>query len=116
MKKDLYFTITATSLFHGHKPYKIGKIVKLVKEPDNSYDEEAIKVVMRYVGPAGYVANSTNTVAKGTMSGGRLYDRILDEDYATIKFITKDSIIAKILTNEEIEEEKNNPESDIHQI
>ena len=36
--------------------------VKLVKEPDNEYDKEAIKVEMPGIGHIGYVANSPYTV------------------------------------------------------
>lgn len=50
------------------------------------------------------LANSVKTVIKGTMSGGRVYDKILDNDYVQVKFISHDSVIAKILTSEEIEE------------
>ena len=50
------------------------------------------------------------------MSGGRLYDKILDTDFAEVKFISNDSIIAKILTDDEIEELKKDPENDINFI
>ncbi|MBR0472599.1 MAG: hypothetical protein IJI98_07905 [Methanosphaera sp.] len=115
-EKELYFTINAVNMFHGIKPYKIGSIIKLVKEPENDYDMEAIRIELRYAGKSGYVANSVKTVAKGTYSAGRLYDKILDEDYAKVIFIIQDTIIAKILTKEELTKEKNNPDSDINYI
>ena len=98
------------------KPFKINSLLKLVKDPNNHYDLEAIGVHMRYAGQVAYVANSTRTVIKGTMSGGRLYDKILDTDFAQVKFISNDSIIAKILTDDEIEELKKDPENDINFI
>ena len=115
-EKELYFTINAVNMFHGIKPFKIGSIIKLVKEPENDYDMEAIRIELRYAGKSGYVANSVKTVAKGTYSAGRLYDKILDEDYAKVIFIIQDTIIAKILTKEELTKEKNNPDSDINYI
>ncbi|WP_323735953.1 HIRAN domain-containing protein [Methanosphaera sp. ISO3-F5] len=115
-EKELYFTINAVNMFHGIKPYKIGSIIKLVKEPENDYDMEAIRIELRYAGKSGYVANSVKTVAKGTYSAGRLYDKILDEDYGKVIFIIQDTIIAKILTKEELTKEKNNPDSDINFI
>ena len=51
-------------------------IVKLKKEPDNEYDNEAIKVKMKGLGKIGYVANSPRTVIGDCMSAGRLYDKI----------------------------------------
>lgn len=115
-EKDLYFTVNGVNIFNGIKPFKIGSLIKLVKEPENSYDAEAIRVELRYAGPSGYVANSVKTVAKGTYSAGRLYDKILDEDYGRVIFILGDSMIAKILTKAEIDKEKSNQGSDINFI
>ena len=115
-EKDLFFTINCVNMFNGIKPFKIGSIVKLVKEPENDYDLEAIRVELRYAGKSGYVANSVNTVAKGTYSGGRLYDKILDEDFGVVQFIINENIIAKILSKNELEKEKSNPNSDINFI
>ena len=110
----MYITITAFQNMHGSKPLKLNGIVKLVKEPDNKYDTEAIACEMRYFGKIGYVANSTNTVVKGCMSGGRVYDKINDEYFAKIKFIADSMAIAKVLTSDEYSEELKDPESDIH--
>lgn len=112
--KDLYFSVTAVNMFNGIKPFKIGSIIKLVKEPENNYDAEAIRIELRYAGPSGYVANSVKTVAKGTYSGGRLYDKILDVDYAKVTFIVGETIIAKTLSEEELKKEKNDANSDIN--
>ena len=98
---DIYITLVGFNQFHGTKPFKINSLLKLVKDPNNQYDLEAIGVHMRYAGQVAYVANSTRTVVKGTMSG---------------KFISNDSIIAKILTDDEIEELKKDPENDINFI
>lgn len=67
-------------------------------------------------GQVAYVSNSTNTVIRGTMSAGRIYDKILDEDYAQIKFYNRDIGIAKILTPDEIDELKKDPENDLNFI
>ena len=115
IEKNLFITVLKFG-GHGQKPFKIDSILKLTKEPDNHYDEEAIACEMRYFGHVGYVANSTQTVAKGTMSAGRIYDKIEDEYFAQVKFITKDCIIAKILNTEEYVQEMENPESDVHYL
>ncbi|MBQ2654005.1 MAG: hypothetical protein IJF83_10640 [Methanobrevibacter sp.] len=112
----MYITITAFQKLHGTQPLKIDGIVKLIKEPDNKYDTEAIACEMRYYGKIGYVANSTNTVVKGSMSAGRLYDKINDEYFAKIKFITNQIAIAKVMTSDEYIEEVENPESDVHYL
>ncbi len=71
---------------------------------------------MRYFGKIGYVANSTNTVVKGCMSSGRVFDKITDEYFAKIKFIHNNISIAKILTVDEFITEVENPESDVHYL
>ncbi len=116
IEKDINITILGFSKFHGLKPFRINSIIKLVKEPDNKYDDEAIACEMRYFGKVGYVANSTQTVVRGTMSAGRVYDKIEDGYFAKVKFITHDSVIAKILNSEEFVSEMKNPESDIHYL
>lgn len=95
--ENLFITITGQNSFLGLKPYKVGRIVKLVKEPDNEHDEDAIRVELPFIDTIGYVANSTNTVYKGTNSAGRLYDKIGDEAFAQIMFVTHSSAIALVL-------------------
>lgn len=112
----MFITILALNKFHGPKPLELEKIVKLVKDQDNSYDTEAIACEMRYFGKIGYVANSVNTVIKGCMSSGRVYDKIDDEYYARIRFITGNAAIAKVLTADEFVAEIENPESDVHYL
>ena len=110
MKEDMYITLVGMRFYFGVKPFKKDGILKLIKEKDNSYDDEAIKVEMRHAGQVAYVSNSTNTVIRGTMSAGRIYDKILDEDYAQLKFYSNEIGIAKILTSDEIDELKKDPE------
>ena len=38
MKKELYITITGVKHYYGMKPFKPGKIVKLIKDYKNEYD------------------------------------------------------------------------------
>ena len=74
--KKIFFTITGTNYRYGMDFMKRGMKVRLVKEPDNEYDSEAIKVMMKGVGHVGYVANSTSTKLGESMSAGRIYDKI----------------------------------------
>lgn len=72
----MYFTISGTNHYYGQEFLEPGMKVKLIKEPDNEHDHEAIRVEMKGLGKIGYVANSTYTVMGDSMSAGRLYDRI----------------------------------------
>ena len=74
--KKVYITITGMDHYHGTDFLENGVKVRLIKDPDNKYDHEAIRVEMEGLGKIGYVANSTYTVLGDSMSAGRLYDRI----------------------------------------
>ena len=112
----MYITVTAFDNLYGSKPLKLNGIIKLVKEPTNHYDTEAIACEMRHFGKIGYVANSTRTVVIGCMSAGRIYDKITDVYFARIQFITGTIAIAKVLSSDEYIEELENKESDIHYL
>ena len=97
----MYITIIAFQKFHGSKPLKLDGTVKLVKEPDNKYDTEAIACEMRYFGKIGYVANSTTTVFRGTESAERVWEKVPAVSYAEVQFITREGVIARLMTSEE---------------
>lgn len=88
--------ITITGIDHYMNVYDldIHQKVILKKEPDNKFDTEAIAVYTDDFEKIGYVANSTNTVAKGTYSSGRLYDKMKDQNEAIIDVIIHKSAIA----------------------
>ena len=103
--ENIFVTITGHQSYLGLKPYKVGRVVKLVKDKDNEHDEDAIRVELPFIDTIGYIANSTNTVYKGTFSAGRLYDKIGDEAFAQIMFVTHSSAIALILPPDEEKDE-----------
>lgn len=104
MEKTYFVTITGLNHYYGQKPFEVGRVIKLIKEPDNEYDNEAIVAFLPFIDKIGYVANSTNTVYQGTISAGRLYDKIDDYAYAKVMFITHSSAIALVLDKEDVEE------------
>lgn len=104
MNKMYFVTITGLDYYYGKTPFEIGRIIRLVKEPENVYDNEAIAAWLPYVEKIGYVANSTKTVYNGTISAGRLYDKIEDYAYAKVMFVTHTSAIALVLDKDDVEE------------
>ena len=102
MENSIFITITGGNNYFGKAPFKVGRIFKLEKEPDNDFDCEAIKATLPYIGTVGYVANSIHTVYEGTHSAGRLYDKFEDCTYAEIIVITHSSVIAKVLPDDEV--------------
>ena len=97
MENNIFITITGTKYYYGMKAFEIGRIIKLVKETNNEYDQEAIRAELPFIDKVGYVANSANTVVKGTFSGGRIYDSFEKEVFAQVLFITHDSVICMLI-------------------
>lgn len=101
MEKSVFVTITGTTYCYGMKPFEIGRVLKLIKEPDNEYDGEAIRAELPFIDRIGYVANSPNTVAKGTLSAGRVYDLFETEIFAQVLFVTHASVICLLLIHDD---------------
>lgn len=94
--KEMFITVTGFRNYSGPAPFRIGRLVRCAKEPDNAYDKEAIRCTMPMLGTVGYVANSWSTVAGGTMSAGRVYDRVGKRFYARVLFTTNSKIICRV--------------------
>lgn len=107
--ENIFITVTGVNHYFGMKPFKVGKIFKIAKDMDNPHDGEAIRAELPAIDTIGYVANSANTVYGGTMSAGRLYDRIDDYAYAQTMFITHSSVIALVLPPEAVEDSDEAP-------
>ena len=87
-----FITITRLKFHFGSKPFEVGQKVKLVKEPDNEYDSEAIKAELPGLGCAGYVANSPHTV----LGDCRLYDKIGDSATAKVVYVLDNAVVCKV--------------------
>lgn len=94
--EEMYFTIAGCSHYYGTQFMEKGMKVKLVKEPDNEYDKEAIQVKIKGLGKVGYVANSPYTVQGESMSAGRLYDKIGDKAKGKIVFVVGGTAVCRI--------------------
>lgn len=94
--KNIYFTISGTKYHFGKEFIEPKMEVKLVKEPDNEFDKEAIRVEMDGLGLIGYVGNSPYTVLGESMSAGRLYDRIGDTAVGVVKFVLPQGVLCQL--------------------
>lgn len=92
----IYFTLTGTKYYYGKDFLKAGMEIQLEKDPENEYDKEAIKVIMKPLGQIGSVANSPYTVLGDCMSAGRIYDKIGKKAKAKIVMVTDHGVICKI--------------------
>ena len=93
---DQFVTITGTHHYMGKTVLRPGMLVLLVKEPDNEYDENAIRVDLVPVGCVGYVANSPHTVIDGTMSANRIYDSMERICFARVMFAKGGFLVARL--------------------
>lgn len=104
--EKFFVTITGMNNYCGNTAFKIGDELKIVKDHDNDFDDEAIKVEAVGLGTVGYVANSVRTVYKGTSSSGRIYDKIGEIARVRVMFVTHTSIIAELVIDDELVVEK----------
>ncbi len=83
--KEKFITITGFRHYYGIRPFAIGNLIRA---------QITATVPMR--APVGYVANSPDTVAGGTMSAGRIYDHVKKRFFARVMFTTFTKVICKI--------------------
>ena len=96
---SIYITINHLDDFECTSFLRPGDKLILKKDRNNIYDDEAIIVYKENKIKIGYVANSVHSVARGTYSAGRLYDRIGDETECVVRFVLTEEgcVIAEIV-------------------
>ena len=94
--KTVYFTLTGLNHYYGDEMLKKGMKVNLIKEPENEYDKEAIRIELKGLGKIGYVANSPYTVIGDSMSAGRIYDLMKKKAKGKIILVTPKGVLCKL--------------------
>lgn len=94
--KPIYFTITGTKHYFGSDFLKPGMKVKLQKDTQNEFDNEAIAIKMDGLGKIGYVANSSYTVLGESYSAGRLYDKINKKATGTVLYVLDNGVLCRL--------------------
>ncbi len=94
--EEMYVTVTGFGNYYKKKPFAIGNVLICEKEPENKYDSEAIVVKLPIIGQVGYISNSPYTMAGGTTSAGRIYDKVEDVFYIRVLFTTQSKIICRV--------------------
>jgi len=97
VKEDILVAVAGTKHYYGTGFLRPGQLVRLVKEPENPFDGEAIRVEMAPLGRIGYVANSPHTVPRGCRSAGRIYDTFDEAIFAEILLVARDMAIARLV-------------------
>ena len=93
----MYITITGLDHYMGTEALRPGDKLYLIKDTKNAYDDEAIKVIGDNDTTYGYVANSVDTVARGTHSAGYIYNSINDNQKCKVAFILDERVIAELV-------------------
>ena len=92
----MFITIVGAENYIGTESLVIGQELILKKEPDNRYDDESIKVTTDSGAACGHVANSVDTVARGSHSAGYIYNSIGDNQKCKVLFIIDERVIAEV--------------------
>lgn len=93
----IYVTITGQKHYFGLLPFAVGTVLTLHREPDNVYDPDAVAVFSSTYGKVGYIAQTAETRADGTVSAGALSSLVKAPAQAAVRFIAGDFIIAEVL-------------------
>lgn len=93
---EQYVSIVGFKNYFDKRPFAIGTKLLCVKEPDNVFDSEAIKVTFPVLGTVGYIANSIQTKANGTFSAGRIYEQVGEKFIVEVAFSTHSTVIARV--------------------
>jgi hypothetical protein len=107
--RNVFVTIIGIEDYYGLKPFKVGRLCKIVKEEDNFCDREAIRVELPAIDTVGYIANTAGTTIEGTVGSSRLYDKIDDYAYLQVMFITTQGIIGMVVPPEDVERDSDIP-------
>ena len=91
-----YVTITGLNHRYGVEPFEAGQKVRLIKEPENQYDHEAIRAELPGLGKVGYVANSVHTVVGECCSAGRIYDKMADQATAKVRYVLGNAVVCSV--------------------
>ncbi|MDQ0362163.1 hypothetical protein [Breznakia pachnodae] len=97
--EQTYLTIVGVQMSLGISIFRVNGEFHLEKDIDNNYDDEAICVKNKDGIIVGYIANSINTVSKGTKSAGRVYDTIEDNQKVRVRFIVDKRVIVEVVND-----------------
>lgn len=114
--KEKYVTITGMNHYYGLAPFKVGKKLKCVKEPDNPYDSEAIKVIAKGIGKVGYIANAPYTKATGTLGAGGIGGYVKKKFKVEVMFITSSKVICRVVDGFKGKDKRQESLEDIEEV
>ena len=103
MPEGTFVTVCGFSAYRGIEPFHIGARFMCQKEPNNTHDDEAIRVMDDSGMTIGYLANGGSTRANGTLSASRVYDRVGNLFVIEVWFTTRTKVICKVVNFDAME-------------
>ena len=91
-----WVTVTGGKHYLGMAVFTPGQVLWCRKEPQNSHDAEAVWVGRSPSCQVGYLANSPYTVARGTLSAGRIYDQVPAAFRIRVCFVAGNQVICRL--------------------
>ena len=101
MEERYYLTVTHIDSYAGCGMFRPGMILRMKKDHENPYDDEAIAVYGNRDAKYGYVANSTHSVCRGTHSAGYFQHLFGEEAQCIVLFVADDLAIAELIQESE---------------
>lgn len=93
---ERFITLVGMNYYYGTSFIKPGMNLIAIKEPENNYDSDAIRVESFELGKVGYIANTPYTKAQGTLSASRIYETLKDRTLLEVRFCTSKAIICEV--------------------
>ena len=92
---ETMINITGTMFYHGMEPFAKGVILKLIREPDNPHDPDAIRVELEGE-TVGYVANNEHTLIENVKSASEIKDSNFSAAEVVMVYLDE-YVIAKLI-------------------
>lgn len=90
-----HILIIGLQTFHSRAHLRLGRILRLAKEPQNPFDEFAIRAELPYIGVVGYVAKrdslkiSLRSQIEGCKDARGIYFDFITRAYARVEFLSE---------------------------
>ena len=94
---DILLTIVGILRYKGRFPFSAGRQLICAKEPENSFDKLAIKVLDMGNTTVGYIANNSNTALEGTSLASDVYGILGDYFVIEVVCSTEYNVTCKVI-------------------
>lgn len=100
MLEGMFITVCGFSKYQDLGPFNIGSRFICIKEPQNSFDDDAVRVTDDFGNTLGYIANSAQNKANGTLSASRIYDKVGGRFLVEVCFTTRTKVICLVVDSD----------------